>query len=105
MSTSAATASHGAQRARLAWTAEHVRREYALLRDEIARVVRRRARAIPDTAIDEGLAILRHLLDQGEEATLRGYWRARMAERDDTPLSSSARLPTAEDGDGVPSHG
>jgi hypothetical protein len=59
--------------------------------------VHRRARAIPDAAIDEGLVILNNVIDQGEEASLRGFWRARAVEKDESRVASIA-LPTAEDG-------
>jgi len=74
---------HGAQRARLGWSAEHLRREYAILRDELGRIIRRRARAIPDSAIDDGLAILGRVLEQAEESSLRGFQRARASVRSD----------------------
>jgi hypothetical protein len=67
---------HGAQRARLGWSAENLRGEYTLVRDEIARVIRRRARAISDTAIDEGLVILDRMLEQAQESSIRGLLRA-----------------------------
>ena len=74
---------HGAQRARLGWSAEHVRREYAILRDELGRTIRRRARAIPDSAVDDGLVILSRVLEQAEEASVRGFHRARASARND----------------------
>jgi|tagenome__1003787_1003787.scaffolds.fasta_scaffold20955405_2 PAS domain S-box-containing protein len=75
---------HGAQRARLGWSADDISREYAILRDELGRTIRRRARAIPDSAVDEGLAILGRVLEQAEESSLRGYHRVRAAARNDT---------------------
>jgi hypothetical protein len=81
---------HGAQRARLGWSMESLRGEYAVLRDEIARVLRRRARAIPDTAIDEGLVILDRVLEQAEDASVRGLLRARASEKDNPPVTASA---------------
>jgi len=89
---------HGAQRSRLGWSPEDVRKEYALLRYELARVIHRRARAIPDAAVDEGLVILSRVLDQGEEASLRGFWRARAAEKEETRITAPIALPTGEDG-------
>ena len=68
---------HGAQRARLGWSPEHLHGEYAILRDELGRAIRRRARAIPDSAIDDGLAILSRVLEQAEESSFRGFHRAR----------------------------
>jgi signal transduction histidine kinase len=97
---------HGAQRARLGWSAEHVRSEYALLRDQLAGVIHRRARAIPDAAIDEALIILGRLLEQGVEASIRGFWRARAVARDETLARASIVGSGAVDADAdVRSHG
>ena len=74
---------HGAQRARLGWSAEHVHAEYDIVRDELGRILRRRARAIPDSTIDDGLAILSRVLEQAEESSLRGFHRARASARTD----------------------
>ena len=81
---------HGAQRARLGWNLEDVRGEYVVVRDEISRVIRRRARAIPDGAIDEGLVILDRMLEQAQEASVRGMVRARASEKDNAALATSA---------------
>ena len=81
---------HGSQRARLGWDLDDVRREYVLLREEIARAIRRRARAIPDSAIDEGLVIVDRVLEQARESSIRGLLRARTTEKDDTPRAASA---------------
>ena len=74
---------HGAQRARLGWSVDDIRREYAILRDELGRTIRRRARAIPDSAIDDGLAILGRVIEQAEEASVRGFQRAHASVRSD----------------------
>ena len=81
---------HGVQRARLGWSAEHIRREYAILRDEFARVIRRRARAIPDAAIDEALLILSRALEQAEESSVRGFLRARSSEEESVAASTES---------------
>jgi signal transduction histidine kinase len=96
---------HGAQRSRLGWTVDDVRGEYTLLRQEVARVIRRRAGAIPDAAIDEGLIILGRLLDQGEEASIRGFWRARAAEKEEAPVSAPAAAGPIEHSGNVSTHG
>ena len=75
---------HGVQRARLGWSEDDVRREYKILCDELGRTIRRRARAIPDSAVDDGLAILSRVLEQAEESSLRGLHRARASARNDT---------------------
>ena len=78
---------HGAQRARMGWSAQHVKREYALLGEELARAIHRRSRAVPDAAIEEALTIVKRALEQGEEASMRGLQRARVAERDESARS------------------
>jgi signal transduction histidine kinase len=73
---------HGVQRARLGWTIEAVRREYDVLRDELTESIRRRSRAVPDT-VDEALAILDRVIEQAEEASIRGWHRARASQTDE----------------------
>ena len=73
---------HGAQRARLAWTPEALRREYAILWEEIERVVRSRGRSIAPPALEEGLTILHRLLEQGEDLSCRALTRAASARSD-----------------------
>jgi signal transduction histidine kinase len=86
---------HGLQRARLGWTIDGMRREYAILREELARVIERRARAIPDAAVDEALAILSRLIEQAQEASVRGWHRARTAQKDEAVVAP----PTPRAGD------
>ena len=95
---------HGAQRARLGWSAEHLRAEYAIVRGEIGRTIRRRARAIPDPAIDDGLAILTRVLEQAEESSLRGFHRARASARIDSAGISAPATVLGGDMDAAP-HG
>ena len=87
---------HGAQRARLGWSEEAVRQEYRLLGEELTRVIRRHARAVSQAAVDEGLTILMRALEQGEESSIRGLQRMRLAEDDEAarvpPNSSIAAL-------------
>jgi hypothetical protein len=71
---------HGAQRERMGSSVESVRREYGLLREELADVLRRRARGIPESAIEEGLIILNRVLEQAEESSVRGLLRGRLAD-------------------------
>jgi signal transduction histidine kinase len=79
---------HGAQRARLGWGEKDVKREFAILRDELSRMIRRRARAIPDKAIDEGLVILDRVLEQAEDSSIRAFLRSRASERDELPATT-----------------
>ena len=95
---------HGAQRARLGWSVDDIRREYAILRDELGRTIRRRARAIPDSAIDDGLAILGRVIEQAEEASLRGFQRARAAARSDAVAITPSPSVMESDMDAAP-HG
>jgi histidine kinase/DNA gyrase B/HSP90-like ATPase len=75
---------HGLQRARLGWGLEGVRKEYEILRDELTRAIERRARAIPDAAVDEAQSILSRLIEQAEEGSARGWQRARTIQSEET---------------------
>ena len=94
---------HGAQRARLGWTVDMLRREYVLLREELAGTLRRRARAIPPSAIEEGFIILNRILEQAEDSSVRGLLRARTTD-DVKPQVVSPQSDVARS-QGVPSHG
>jgi signal transduction histidine kinase len=67
---------HGAQRARLGWTADAIRCEYEILREEIERAVRQHEHAIDGAAIDEALAVTARFLGQARELSLRAFTRA-----------------------------
>lgn len=67
---------HGAQRARLGWTEAALRREYAILRDELERIVRRRSHAVSREALDEAVTVLTRFLDQAEQQSCRAFVRA-----------------------------
>jgi hypothetical protein len=67
---------HGAQRARLGWTPNALHREWVILREEIARAIRRRARNIPERAITESQIVIERFLEQSEEASQRSLLRA-----------------------------
>jgi len=84
------TERHGAQRARLGWTPDALRREYAILWDEIERIVRSRARSVAQPAVEEGLTILQRLLEQGEEMSCRALARA-VSARADTDGTGAAQ--------------
>jgi hypothetical protein len=77
---------HGLQRARLGWDEDGLRREYAILRDELTRAIERRARAIPTGAIEEALAVLKRVIEQAEEASVRAWHRARAAQKEEAVL-------------------
>jgi hypothetical protein len=71
---------HGAQRARLGWSTAGIRREYALLREELVRVLRTRAGSISKASLVEGLTILNRVIEQAEEASVRSLQRARSSD-------------------------
>jgi PAS domain S-box-containing protein len=60
---------HGRQRARLGWTDDALRREYAILGDEVAAAVRRALPLDPDAA-EVATAALARLLDRAEQVSL-----------------------------------
>ncbi len=78
---------HGAQRARLGWTEAELRREYAILREELVAAVHRRAvRARPGLTADaarqevaEALAVLTRFLGLAERLSLAEYHATRAA--------------------------
>ena len=62
---------HGSQRARLGWSAAEVRREFQILREELAAAVRRRVREAEHVEVGEALGLLARFLDHAEAASLR----------------------------------
>ncbi|MDB4874774.1 MAG: sensor protein [Gemmatimonadetes bacterium] len=66
---------HGAQRARLGWTVDALRTEWRILAEEIERAIRRRVHSIEETTLREALAIVRRLIDQGEQLSCRALTR------------------------------
>ncbi|HEV2734875.1 MAG TPA: ATP-binding protein, partial [Longimicrobiaceae bacterium] len=64
---------HGAQRRRLGWSEEQLRRDLDVLRDEVLRQVR--DAAPPEAALEGALGVLERMLEQAERVTLRA-WRA-----------------------------
>lgn len=67
---------HGAQRARLGWTIDALRREYVILREEIERIIQRRGNALPPAAIAEALAVLSRFIAAAEEVGIAVLRRA-----------------------------
>jgi signal transduction histidine kinase len=62
---------HGRQRERLGWSEPEVRREFEILREEVARAVRRRAPKTPDARIDRALALCGHFIEHAEQVSVR----------------------------------
>ena len=94
---------HGVQRARLGWSVDGVRREYAILRDELSHAVGRGVRATPNASADEALAILKRVIEQSETASVRGWHRARTQKEEAAKASSPS--PAADRGEISPPHG
>ena len=68
---------HGAQRARLGWTEEDLRREFRMLREILAPLVRRQATRMEGAQMDDALGVLDRLLQQAEVVSVRGFHDAR----------------------------
>jgi signal transduction histidine kinase len=68
---------HGAQRARLQWTEASVRRELALLADEVERTLREQLGSVG--AHDDALALVRAMLRASAQDTLAAFRTARLA--------------------------
>ncbi|HEX3866053.1 MAG TPA: ATP-binding protein [Gemmatimonadaceae bacterium] len=66
---------HGVQRARLKWTVGMLRREWAILMEEIEGAVRLGAPAPESASTAEALAIIRRFVDQGREVSCRALLR------------------------------
>jgi hypothetical protein len=75
---------HGVQRARLGWSEQEVRREFTILREELAAAVRRRA---PDQvpgptagarhgAVEQALVVLEQFIGVAERLSLESFHRA-----------------------------
>ncbi len=63
---------HGAQRRRLGWTEEEVRREHRVLVAEVERVVMD-ASMLTGSPPSDTIALLRVILEEAEEISIRGY--------------------------------
>ena len=72
---------HGAQRARLGWSDAEVRREFAILREELAAAVRRRVGREPDVAIDQALALFAGFIEHAERTSLHTHYAPPAPER------------------------
>jgi PAS domain S-box-containing protein len=64
---------HGAQRARMGWTESEVRREFAILREELERAVRRRVGGEADVELDAALALLAGFIAHAERTSVRVF--------------------------------
>jgi PAS domain S-box-containing protein len=64
---------HGEQRRRLGWTADHLRREFVLLRAEVHALVEREAEGRTAAELAGALKLLQRLLDRAELRGLRAF--------------------------------
>jgi signal transduction histidine kinase len=67
---------HGAQRARLGWTADAMQREWRILGEEIERAIRRRTQGLDESTIAEASTIIARFIDLGIELSGRALTRA-----------------------------
>lgn len=65
---------HGANRARLGWSPDALSREWGILREEIDRVIRQGARALPSL---EAVALIERRIEQAKEIGIRALHRTR----------------------------
>ncbi|MBA4159762.1 MAG: hypothetical protein H0X65_20185, partial [Gemmatimonadetes bacterium] len=63
---------HGAQRARLGWTEEALRREFEILKEEVEAAVRRKIPSESGVDVDAGVAVLVSFLDHAERISQSG---------------------------------
>jgi hypothetical protein len=68
---------HGRQRRKIGWAEEEIRREYAVLTEEVRGAVERRtARAGSRGEVERALAVLAHFLGEAERESLEAYREA-----------------------------
>jgi signal transduction histidine kinase len=91
---------HGTHRARLGCTPDILHREWAILREELERVVRRSAGAVQRGSIAEALIVLERFLEHGEEASVRALDDALASPEIDSRLEQEVAItPSAESGE------
>jgi signal transduction histidine kinase len=66
---------HGARRARLGWSRETLSREWAMLREEVERAIRRHAAALPADAVREAVALIERFIGQAEQISASALLR------------------------------
>ncbi len=64
---------HGSQRARLGWSEDEVRREFVILREEMAAAVRRRVRRPRPAEVDEVLGVVEEVVARAERVSLESF--------------------------------
>jgi PAS domain S-box-containing protein len=64
---------HGAQRFRLGWRESEVRREFEILREELAAAVRRRVHTEREAELEDAIGLLAEFLGRAEKTSLESY--------------------------------
>jgi signal transduction histidine kinase len=93
--------SHGAQRAEYGWTADVLHDEWAILHDEIERLIHLHRRGIPDAAFDEARIVIGRVIDQAVEASCRALNRAAAASESTALIRETSRPQPYIDADEV----
>jgi signal transduction histidine kinase len=76
---------HGRQRSQLGWTVERLEREWAILREELDRLVRLHSRELLEPALAEATRIVERMVAQGLEISSRALERAALDRLSLTP--------------------
>ena len=64
---------HGVQRARLGWTEEEIRREFQVLREELAAAVRRRVHPCGEAELETAIGVLAEAVTHAEGLSVESY--------------------------------
>jgi hypothetical protein len=64
---------HGLQRARLGWTEEEIRREFQVLREELAAAVRRRVHPCGEAELETAIGVLAEAVTHAERLSVESY--------------------------------
>lgn len=64
---------HGLLRARLSWTEEEIRREFEILREELAAAVRRRVHPSGQADVEEAIRVLAESITDAEKRSVESY--------------------------------
>lgn len=76
---------HGVQRGALGWTPELLHHEWAILREELERLIQRHRRELLDPALAEAMVVIERMITQAIDTSCRALNRAR-AESGPVPL-------------------
>jgi signal transduction histidine kinase len=79
---------HGRQRGQLGWTSERLHREWAILREELERLVRLHSRELLEPALTEATRVFERMIAQASEISLRALERAALDQPARVPVPS-----------------